>query len=47
VELGQVHYNKDDRQWERFDGQGWTAIAAQPTVTETGTIVYESTDNDR
>jgi hypothetical protein len=45
VELGQVRYNEGDRRWERFDGQDWTAIAAQSAAAEIGIIVYESTDN--
>jgi hypothetical protein len=45
VELGEVRYDAAGRQWERFDGQGWTAIVAQPVAAQTGMIVYESTDN--
>jgi len=45
VELGEVRYDAAGRQWERFDGQGWTAIVAQPVAAQTGMIVYESTDS--
>jgi len=46
VEVGEVQYNGQDRRWERFDGQGWTAIAIQSTAAQTEIIVYESTDHD-
>lgn len=45
MELGEVRYSAADRRWERFDGQGWMAIVAQPVAAQTGMIVYESTDN--
>jgi len=46
VELGEVRYDTDARRWERFDGQGWIAIAVQSVAEQTVTIVYESTDHD-
>lgn len=46
MELGEVRYNAQDRRWERFDGQGWTAIAVQSAAAQTEIIVYESTDHD-
>jgi hypothetical protein len=45
VELGQVQYNKRDRRWERWDGEGWAVITAEPASTGTEIFVYESTDN--
>lgn len=45
VELGEVRYNAPGRQWERFDGQDWTAIVAQPVAAQTGMVVYEAADN--
>ncbi len=46
MELGEVQYNGQDRRWERFDGQEWTAIAVQSAAARTEIIVYESTDHD-
>jgi hypothetical protein len=45
MELGEVRYNAQGGRWERFDGQEWTAIAAQYAAAQ-NEIVYESTDHD-